>query len=116
MKKIFLSVILGTIVYLLIGYFVFDFLLGDYTNSNTTNIAGFKKSSEQTSFTFLLISCLSYSLLLSLIVANLPNIISPIRGFKIGAIVGTLVAIMTDSYWYSTSNFYNNIFPLIADV
>ncbi len=37
-------------------------------------------------------------------------------GFKLGAIVGILVATMTDTYWYGTSNFYISSIPMILDI
>lgn len=33
-----------------------------------------------------------------------------------GALVGTLVACMTDLYWYSASHFFNSLLPVAVDV
>lgn len=116
MIKIFLSTAVGTITYLFIGYIIFELVLGDFTTINTTNIPGFKKSGDDSSLLFLILSCAAYALLISLILGSWSKTFGALNGLKIGAIVGTLVAIMADFYWYSTSNFYNNIFPMVADI
>ncbi|MCZ8286805.1 MAG: hypothetical protein O9353_15230 [Bacteroidia bacterium] len=115
-KLIIISTIVGTITYLVFGYFVFEIILGDYIADNTTHIPGFKKSGEQSGLFFLTLSCAAYALLISLILGYWSKTNAPIMGFKIGAIVGTLIAIMADCYWYSTSNFHNSIFPMVADI
>jgi hypothetical protein len=105
-KKIFITTVIGTIAYYLFGWLVFDFILGNYINLNTTQLTGFKKTEEQFSMLLLIVSCTAYACLLSFILVYLLNIKQLIKAFMIGSTVGILVAIMTDSYWFATSHFY----------
>ena len=73
-KKIFISTVIGTIAYYLFGWLVFDFILGNYTNLNTTQLTGFKKTEEQFSMLLLIVSCTAYACLLSFILVYLLNI------------------------------------------
>ena len=115
-KRIFITIVIGTIAYYLFGWFVFDFILGNYTNLNTTQLVGFKKNEEQFSMALLIVSCAAYAGLLSFILVYLLNIKQLIKAFMIGATVGVLVAIMTDSYWFATSNFYSNYTVMLLDI
>jgi hypothetical protein len=116
MIKILLATLVGTIVYFGIGWLVFEGLLGNYMSANTTQIAGFKKSDEESSMLMLIVSCGAYALLLAIIMGQFANINTFKDGAILGATVGVLVAIMTNSYWYSTTHFFNNLSPLLADV
>lgn len=107
---------IGTIAYYLFGWLVFDFILGNYTNLNTTQLAGFKKTEEQFSMLLLIVSCTAYACLLSFILVYLLNIKQLIKAFMIGSTVGILVAIMTDSYWFATSHFYSNYTVMFLDI
>jgi hypothetical protein len=115
-KKIFITTVIGTIAYYLFGLLVFDFILGNYTNLNTTQLAGFKKTEEQFSMLLLIVSCTAYACLLSFILVYLLNIKQLIKAFMIGSTVGILVAIMTDSYWFATSHFYSNYTVMFLDI
>ncbi len=115
-KKIFITTVIGTIAYYLFGWLVFDFILGNYTNLNTTQLAGFKKTEEQFSMLLLIVSCTAYACLLSFILVYLLNIKQLIKAFMIGSTVGILVAIMTDSYWFATSHFYSNYTVMFLDI
>jgi hypothetical protein len=116
MIKILLATLAGTIVYFLAGWLVFEGLLGNYMSAHTTQIAGFKKSETESSMLMLIVSCAAYALLLAVIFGNWTQISTFQEGAILGAIIGILVAVMTNSYWYSTSHFYNSLVPLFADV
>ncbi len=116
MIKILLSALAGTIVYFIIGWLVFEGLLGKYMSANTTQIVGFKKSDDEASMLMLLVSCAAYALLLSIILGHWSNINTFQEGAILGAIVGVLIAIMTNSYWFSTTHFFNGIAPVLADI
>ncbi len=116
MIKIVVAALSGTIVYFLAGWLVFEGLLGTYTNAHTTQIPGFKKSAEESSMALLLVSCAAYALLLALVFGYWTNVRTFWEGAKLGALIGVLVAIMTDTYWFSTTHFYNGPTPLLADV
>lgn len=116
MIKIVLATVVGTIAYLIFGWFVFEFCLGDYMYSHTTQLVGFKKDEATSSMLMLIVSCKAYALLLSIMMGYWAKVDSVRQGFIMGAVVGILVAIMTDSYWYATSTFYNDITPVIVDV
>jgi hypothetical protein len=116
MTKILLAALVGTIVYFGIGWLVFEGLLGKYMSANTTQIIGFKKSEEESSMLMLIISCAAYALLLAILMGQWTTIHTLKEGIIFGAVVGVLVAIMTNSYWYSTCHFFNNLTPLLVDV
>ena len=115
-KKIIIISLLGSIIYLIFGWLVFDLLLGEYTNTHTTNIEGFKKSEEEYSMFFLYISCLAYSILISYILVFLTKTQSLLQGFLRASAIGVLVAVMTDTYWFGSSHFYNDILVMMVDI
>lgn len=114
--KLIASTLTGTIVYLLVGYLIFEVILGNYTMAHTTQLPGFRKDDGFTSMVFISISCMAYALLLSVILGKWLKTNSPAKGFGVGALVGTLVAVMADFYWYATSTFYSDLSPLLADI
>ena len=116
MIKILLAALVGTIVYFGIGWLVFEGLLGKYMSANTTQIVGFKKSEEESSMLMIIVSCAAYALLLAVVMGNWTQVSTFKEGAILGATVGVLVAIMTNSYWYATSHFFNNLSPLLVDV
>lgn len=116
-NKLIIGTLTGTIVYFIAGWIVFEFILGSYTNANTTQIVGFKKNEQESSRLMLILSCTAYAMLLSSLMLYWINTSLNFKeGFKLGAIVGSLVATMADTYWYGTSNFYNNATPMILDI
>lgn len=116
-NKLIIGTLTGTIVYFIIGWVVFEFILGSFTNANTTQIVGFKKNEQESSIIMLIISCTAYAMLLSSLMLYWINTSLNFKeGFKLGAIVGTLVATMANTYWYGTSHFYNNATPMILDI
>lgn len=115
-KKFLILAAVGTAVYLAFGWVVFDLILGAYTDHNTTQLPGFKKTEQEFSMAYLVLSCAAYSVLLTYIIAVLANARSAMKGLTIGAITGVLIAIMADSYWLASSNFYNSPLVAVADV
>jgi hypothetical protein len=116
MLKILLATLAGTIAYFLVGWLVFEALLDKYMSANTTQIVGFKKLPEESSMTMLLVSCAAYALLLAIIMGKWAHISSFKEGAILGAIMGVLIAIMTDSYWFSTTHFFNGFKPVLLDI
>lgn len=116
MTKILLAALAGTFVYFIAGWLVFEGLLGAYMSANTTQIAGFKKTPEESSMLMLVVSCAAYALLLAIIFGQWANVTTIRDGLVLGAIIGILVAVMTNTYWYATSHFFNNLTPVLADV
>ncbi|MFN8288423.1 MAG: hypothetical protein U0V74_16820 [Chitinophagales bacterium] len=112
----FITVLLGTLVFFGIGYIVFELLLGTYTEAHTTHIAGFKKSANDFSFLFLTVSCAAYAILLTFILIRLLAEKRVVKAFLISSLTGMLIAVMTDTYWYASSYFYNDLLVLGADV
>lgn len=115
-KKILLCTLVGTAAYLLVGWFVFDFLLGNYTEANTTHIPGFKKTEAEFSYALLLLSCAAYSALMTYILVYLLDIKTLLKSFGISALIGLFIAIMTDTYWLASSHFYLNEMVLVLDI
>lgn len=116
MTKILLAAVVGTVVYFIIGWLVFEGLLGKYMSANTTQIAGFKKADAESSMLMLLVSCAAYALLLAILMGHWTHTYTFKEGAIMGAIVGMLVATMTNTYWYSTSHFFNGFAPLLVDI
>ena len=116
MLRVLIATLAGTVVYFIVGWLVFEKLLGTYMAGNTTAIQGFKKTGEETSMPMLLVSCAAYALLLSIVFEYWANVRTLNAGIALGAITGILVAIMTNSYWYSSTNFFNSLAPLVIDV
>ncbi len=115
-KKIIILIMVGTIAYSALGWFIFDYLIGAYTDMNTTQIPGFKKTADQFNTSYLILSCAAYSALMVFVLVYLTNTTNAIRGTITGAIVGVLVAVMANSYWLASSNFYNNVYVALVDV
>jgi hypothetical protein len=85
-------------------------------SANTTQIVGFKKTEAESSLTMLIVSCAAYALLLAIIMGKWAQISNFKDGAILGAIMGVLIAIMTDSYWSSSSHFFNSFKPILADI
>jgi hypothetical protein len=114
-RKVVVVTILGWLFYLSFGWLVFDALLGTYTDKNTTQLIGFKKTPEEFSFPLLALSCLAYAALMVFILLYLTRTTSWVKGCTTGAITGLLVAVMANCYWLASSNFYNNVWVAVAD-
>ncbi len=113
---ILFSIIVGTIIYLLFGYIVFEIMLGKYTKKNTLQLKGFNKSDKESSMTFLVLSCAAYAALITFVLYNWQSDLSILEAFVVSGIIGVLVALMANLFLYSTTHFYNNLKSLIADV
>lgn len=114
--RLLLLTLAGTLIYFVIGWFVFSFVLGSYTDAHTTHLPGFKKEDAEFSFAALLLSCMAYAALLSFVLVYVGHIDSPVQGAIVAAITGMLIAVMTDSYWFASSHFYDSLYPVLADV
>jgi hypothetical protein len=112
--KLLMASLLGSICYLIIGWLIFDFLLGAYTEAHTTQIVGFKKEADF-SLIWLYLSCLAYSSLLTFVLHH-TSISSGKKSFFFSAILGVLVACMTDFYWLASSYFYSNLTVVLIDI
>ena len=115
-KKLFITTLVGTLTYFVFGWFIFDFLLGNYTELNTTQLSGFKKTGEQYSLVFLIVSCCAYAALISFVLVYLLNIKNLSKAYWVASVIGVLVAIMADTFWYATSNFYSNFTVVVFDI
>lgn len=115
-KKLIILIVIGAIAYFVFGWFVFDYVLGAYTERNTTQIAGFKKTAEEFNMPYLILSCTAYSALIVFVLVYLTNTRNIVKGTVSAAIIGILVAVMADSYWLASSNFYNNVYVALSDV
>lgn len=116
LKKFLILTLLGTITYFLVGWLVFDAVLGSYTESHTTQLAGFKKDAAGFSMPMLVLSCAAYSALIVLVLTVIGKVSSLRQGFLFAALIGVLVAMMTDFYWYASSNFYTNGIVVFLDI
>ncbi len=114
--EIIYSIIVGTITYLLFGYLVFEVILGKYTKDNTIQLKGFNKSDKESSMAFLILSCAAYATLITFVLYNWQSELSIAEAFIVSGVIGTLIAIMANTFLYSTTHFYNNLKPLVADV
>ncbi len=112
---IFLTVsILGSFIYLGVGWLVFDVMMGNFTTEHTTQLPGFKKTTDF-SFAFLYLSCLAYAVLISYITSITINSKTTFQAFLQSASIGLLIACMTDFYWYASSYFYSDFITVLID-
>lgn len=111
--KLLISSLLGCIFYLAIGWLIFDFILGAYSEAHTTQIPCFKKEADF-SFNWLYLSCLAYSSLLTFMLHH-TSISSANKSFFFSAVLGVFVACMTDFYWLASSHFYHNLTVVFLD-
>ena len=109
-----ISSVLGSFFYLIIGWLIFDFILGPYTEAHTTQILGFKKSTDF-SFLFLYLSCLAYSALINFILINI-SIDSFGKTIFFSSALGVMVACMTDFFWYASSHYYTDFTIVFLDI
>lgn len=109
-----LSCLMGSVFYLILGWIIFDVLLGAYSEENTTQLEGFKKTADF-SFLLLYLSCLAYSFLINFILFH-TTVNSLVKAISFSAIVGVLVACMTDFFWYASSTFYSNFTVVCLDL
>ncbi|MBL7691472.1 MAG: hypothetical protein JNM41_07750 [Flavipsychrobacter sp.] len=116
MKKFIILTLIGTVTYFGVGWLIFDLILGTYTEANTTQLAGFKRSPEEFNWSFLVISCAAYAALMVYILTHLTRTTDPVKGMVTGSVVGILVAIMANTYWLASSHFYNNVAVAFVDV
>ncbi len=116
MLEILISTFAGTVVYLILGWILFQKLSGAHTDANTTHMPGFKKSAAEVSMTMLVVSCIAYTLLISILFSEWTHTNTFAEGARIGAVMGGLIALMSNSYWYATSHFFNNLKPIVAHV
>lgn len=114
--KLLFAASAGAITYFLAGWLVFEGLLGTYMQENTTQIEGFKKTEAEASMILIFISCAAYALLITLVFHYAPEIRTFKMGSAMGAMIGVLVAIMTNTYWFATSHFFNDFKPILADI
>jgi hypothetical protein len=84
--------------------------------ANTTQIEGFKKGEAEASMALIFVSCAAYAILLTVVFHYAPSIRTFGSGFALGAVIGSLFAVMTNTYWFATSHFFNSFKPLLADV
>lgn len=105
---------LGSLFYLGIGWLVFDVLFGNFSNEHTTQLIGFKKTTDF-SLAFLYLSCLAYAVLISYITSLTINSKTTFQAFLQSAFIGLLIACMTNFYWYASSYFYSDLSAVIVD-
>ncbi|MBX9906348.1 hypothetical protein K2X96_00445 [Patescibacteria group bacterium] len=116
MLEIITATALGAVGYFIIGWFVFEFALGKFMANNMTSAQGFKKSDAESSLIWLFISCVAYSLLLTILFTQWTETNTLAEGVLIGGFIGGMISIMTSTYWYATSHLFNNFKPIIADI
>jgi len=109
-----LASFIGSFFYLIFGWFIFDFVLGSYTEAHTIQLVGFKKTNDF-NFMFLILSCLAYSILISTVLINV-KITSSLKAFLFCSLLGVLIGCMADFYWYASSHFYSNLIVVILDL
>ena len=113
--KSILICLLGAFFYLAIGWFVFAYCLGAYSAAHTTSLIGFKKSETSLSVSFLFLSCLAYAIIIFYL--QQLSVVKSARGAVLqAALIGLLIAMMTDFYWYGTSTFYTGFTAVLVDL
>jgi hypothetical protein len=116
MIEIIIASLAGAIGYFIIGWIVFEFILGTFMSNHMTKAVGFLKNEQDSSLLWIFVSCLAYSLMLTILLSRWIGETTVGDGFVVGATIGGLISIMTSTYWWATSNLFSNFKPIIADV
>ena len=116
MLEIIVATLTGAIGYFIIGWIVFEFILGKFMAHNMTTVSGFMKSDEESSLLWIFVSCLAYSLLITILLSQWIGNTTVIDGFILGATIGALISVMTNTYRWASSHLFSNFKPIIADV
>jgi hypothetical protein len=116
MIELLVAALVGAVCYFVVGWLVFELILGKYMSANMVQVPGFLKSDKESSMMWLFVSCTSYSLLLTLVFTQWTTTSTSIEGATIGAVVGGLISVMTSTYWWATSHLFSNFKPILADV
>jgi hypothetical protein len=106
----------GAFVYFIAGWIAFELVLGKFTSAHMTKAIGFFKTDEDSSLVWIFVSCVAYSLLLSILFVQWIGTVNFVEGFVIGALIGGLISVMTSTYWWGTSYLFSNYKPIIADI
>ncbi len=116
MIEIIIATLAGAVGYFIIGWIVFELILGKFMAKNMTTAVGFMKSDEESSLLWIFVSCLAYSLLITLLLSQWIGQTTLIDGLLIGATIGGLISVMTSTYWWGSSHLFSNFKPIVADV
>ena len=116
MIEIVLATLSGAVGYFVIGWVFFELLLGKFMSANMTKACGFKKNDEEASMLWIFISCIAYSLMLTILFTQWTDTTTLFEGLLIGSTMGGLISVMTSTYWWATSHLFSNLRPIIADV
>jgi hypothetical protein len=113
--EITISTIVGAVAYFIIGWVVFELLLGKLMSANMINLPGFIKKHKESNLIWLFISCAAYSFLLATLFALWTGTTTLTEGMIIGTLIGGCISIMTSTYWWATSHLFSNFKPIFAD-
>lgn len=116
MTEIIVVTLAGAVGYFIVGWIVFELILGKFTAKDMTKAVGFMKSDEESSLLWIFVSCVAYSLLITILLSQWIGNTTLIDGFIIGATIGGLISIMTSTYWWASSHLFSNFRPIIVDV
>jgi hypothetical protein len=116
MIKIILPTVAGAFVYFIAGWVVFELVLGRFMSGHMTKAPGFFKKDDESSLVWVFISCVAYAFLLTLLFTFWTNTRTFVEGATIGAVIGSLISVMTSTYWWGTSHLFDNYKPILADI
>jgi len=111
--KILRGTIFGGIAYFLLGWLVWGILLMDFMSANMNQCAS--RPGGEMVWWAIIVSNLAAALLLTLIL-NWSKAKGVINGLLTGAIFGFLFGSIIDLSFWSMTNMYNNIGPLLVDI
>jgi hypothetical protein len=112
--KIIIAGLIAGIVSFFLGWLVWGILLMDYYSNSMVTYAGMEK--EEPNLPVMALAQIASGLLLAFIIGNFSGKMNWQRGMNIGAIVGLLLTLSLDLFFYSMMNWYNDFTFVIVDV
>ena len=104
-KRIAIGTIVGSIAFYFVSYVIFDFALASYYVANVGTATGALRTAN-IQWVFW-IGNVAAALMIMLAFELKGGVISIANGFVIGAIIGLLVWLQADSYYYGATNIWN---------
>ncbi len=111
MKRLAIGTIVGGVALYAVGYLIFELAFGPYYAANVGSATGALRS--QNLEWLLALSNLPLALLVTLGIESRPGTPSIASGFVTGAVIGFLVWLSVDAYYYGATNVWRFIIVLV---
>jgi hypothetical protein len=105
MKRLVIGTIVGSIAFYIIGYLIFDLAFGSYYAANVGSASGVLRTPNLQ--WALWITDISGALMVTLALEMKGGAISITNALVMGAVIGLLVWLQADGYYYGATNVWN---------